>query len=459
MQLLGRPLQGRPLVGRGVQGSPLSGVARRTQDGVTRLGERTPAGKIADTLKVENDVAVIDANSRHLLVRDSATPANNRYITLQKAIEDGIIDYTSPSPKLVLHADGELKYAAHNFWRRSEELDDAVWTKAAGVTVTANDAIGPNGRQEADLVTIDSGGTGEYFRNANYVLLAGFTYRIRFYAKSVSGSTSLTTDAANVDSEAHTLTTSWQLFEWVYTPSANRNWIDWQLAAAGSFHLTELQISFAPCSDEYIKTTDEALITLAVEYDTNGQNGKLVVEPAVTNLDANNTDSSTYTEGNTTLTENEATGVDGQNSAFKMTETAAAGEHYLFKAYSLSDNQPYVNEWYVKKGVGRDWVYLRHRAKDGTDYRVWFNINTGAKGTENAGVTGKITPLPNGWYKISSVLADSLTGGVGGLQLLGIAEADNDYIHTGDTDNYIHCMWGQFVQSDTPSSPIILQGS
>ena len=84
-------------------------------------------------LGVEVDGLAIDFTDKSIKVIDRVTPANDlnesgslpvgRGGALQGP--DGFITYTAPSAKMVLHSDGLLKHAAHNYVLDSEDMTAA----------------------------------------------------------------------------------------------------------------------------------------------------------------------------------------------------------------------------------------------------------------------------------------------------------------------------------------------
>jgi len=72
-----------------------------------------------------------------------------------------------------------------NLLVRSEEFDNAIWTKA-GVTVTANATTSPDGTVDADTV-VEGTSNGQHSVDQSVALSASTTYAITFYAKRASG--------------------------------------------------------------------------------------------------------------------------------------------------------------------------------------------------------------------------------------------------------------------------------
>lgn len=103
--------------------------------------------------------------------------------------------YTKADGTLTTFAANTLRYgtngvlveaASANLVVRSQELDDAAWTKT-DVTVTANDTTAPDGTTTADLLTEGSAGTA-LTRTTAGTISAGVTQAASIYIKRKSGS-------------------------------------------------------------------------------------------------------------------------------------------------------------------------------------------------------------------------------------------------------------------------------
>ena len=104
-----------------------------------------------------------------------------------------------------------------NICLRSEELDNASWTKSNGGTgsapvVTANDIVSPDGTQNADKVVFDlNGGTalGDHSYLSQTYTQTADTYTISCYLKGASGGEKIFLDFDSANSNIATLTTDW----------------------------------------------------------------------------------------------------------------------------------------------------------------------------------------------------------------------------------------------------------
>jgi len=82
-------------------------------------------------------------------------------------------------------ADGLIKRAATNLVLYSEQFDNAAWSKASGVTVSANQTIAPDGKQTADLISVPAGSGGVYQSISGTVSGQAYTWSV--YVKGVPG--------------------------------------------------------------------------------------------------------------------------------------------------------------------------------------------------------------------------------------------------------------------------------
>ena len=78
------------------------------------------------------------------------------------------------------------------------------------------------------------------------------------------------------------------------------------------------------------------------------------------------------------------------------------------------------------KAAELSWIYLR--CDNGTTAGCYFNVATGTKGTEDAGVVGTITPVGNGWYRCTATKTLAAGNGFGSILL---APADNIITFSG----------------------------
>jgi hypothetical protein len=104
----------------------------------------------------------------------------------------------------------------------SENFDNAVWTKASGTTVTANQAISPDGYQNADLVTFSLANTEV---RQTFTGLTATTSTASIYLKAATGQEGNTVEFgyANANKVVHTLTNEWVRVSVTQTNAFNNN--------------------------------------------------------------------------------------------------------------------------------------------------------------------------------------------------------------------------------------------
>lgn len=186
---------------------------------------------------------------------------------------------------------------------------------------------------------------------------------------------------------------------------------------------------------EYLSTTT-AIVTEYYPYTLSGWR-------KVENLCLQSEDfSTTWTNANTTESTNTTTAPDGLSTADTLAEdgTAAAlhGIDQQFSFAGVPDNTDFITSVFVKS-INRDWVWLAQRNKDGSSDGCYFNVTTGVVGVSTADDQG-MEAIGNGWWRCW-VKGNSHTGGTNGTVWIYIAEADNDRIFDGQSQDSLY-IWG-----------------
>jgi hypothetical protein len=94
--------------------------------------------------------------------RAKAIPSLDLRFAENKSLVDAttgqnLVTFTRASSGTYVDSQGVIQRATTNLLLRSEEFNDASWTKQSSVSVSANTVIAPNGTLTADTVTADSG--------------------------------------------------------------------------------------------------------------------------------------------------------------------------------------------------------------------------------------------------------------------------------------------------------------
>lgn len=140
----------------------------------------------------------------------------------------------------------------NNRFVSTEDMTGPQWFTLGDTTVSETEA------------TVPTGGSGNPVRYSSAVLgPSGVEQTFSFYARSVSGSTSLTCDLGNAEWKAFTLTSTLKRFNFTVTPGGDRTWLDFQLAGAGVVEITMVQAVLGADELPYQKVVDENDVTEA----------------------------------------------------------------------------------------------------------------------------------------------------------------------------------------------------
>lgn len=117
---------------------------------------------------------------------------------------------------------------------------------------------------------------------------------------------------------------------------------------------------------------------------------------------------------------------DGTANATKLMDTLVGNNAYrLYNSLTLSA-QSYTQTFYAKSAE-YNWVYVRI----GNSLRAWFNLSNGTLGTIESGLTASISPVNDGWYKITCTITTATAGS--GFALIGLTPANGIDTYTPTT--------------------------
>ena len=146
-----------------------------------------------------------------------------------------------------------------------------------------------------------------------------------------------------------------------------------------------------------------------ISYDSNGENGHILLEPTSTNLITYSEDFSSYTKSSIDLNDSLVSSPNGSNSATGLTNTTTAQCH-IRTSFTTSSTGNYTGTIYIKR-QDFDYIYVEL----GNAY-ARFDILNGTKGASGQFGTGwtyvnhDIETLSNGWFRISITANNTITG-------------------------------------------------
>lgn len=205
----------------------------------------------------------------------------------------------------------------------------------------------------------------------------------------------------------------------------------------GSILIYAAQAETGDIATDYIPTTSAAVSVgpTANVPRLNYSNGcpSLLLEPQRTNYFLYNEqiDNAAWAKARTTVTANATTSPDGyQNADAVFVNSSTNTNHEIFQ-YTTGT----TNGWSgFFKANGYDFVYLFGSA----DPIVWFDLQNGVVGTQQSGVSGKITSYGNGWYRCE-YFKNSGTNSIWGFGI--VAANGTATIGTPDTNKGVY-FWG-----------------
>jgi hypothetical protein len=359
-----------------------------------------------------------------------------------------LVTFTRASSGTFVGSDGVIRTAVTNLLVRSEEFDNASWSKSAGgvalsPVVTQNQALAPNGTNTAELVVFDlNGGTaGVDFSILSQTLttVTGLPYVFSVWARTSDGTSKSVQFTFNGDvpnnaaygGAVQTVTSDWQRIVIGINSASNTSRFP-RIALRGgtgssataSLYLWGAQLEQSSSVGEYIPTT--STINSAPRFDHNPTTGEslgLLVEEQRTNLlvRSEEFDEASWTKvASSTIATNQTAAPDGTLTADLLTSAAAT----LFsgavrQSPTVVSGTAYTLSAFFKKN---NWRYVGLRLNTGvngaTERVPFYDFDTDT--LSNGGVTGATITrvlLPNGWVRIALTFTTTTTTGTSDIWL------------------------------------------
>ena len=160
-------------------------------------------------------------------------------------------------------------------------------------------------------------------------------------------------------------------------------------------------------------------------------------------------DNASWSKGGGTISANPIAAPNGSATADKLAEDNSTGQHIAVQQISGAAIGTYVWSLYAR-AAERSIVFIS--AFDGTaDRRTFFNLATGAVGTNAAGNTSSIEAVGGGWYRLTIQRA---TADTDPALTFGVTTTDGVASYTGTTGSGAH-FWGAQLRLAANSSGYI----
>ncbi len=366
------------------------------------------------------------------------------------------VTFTRASSGTYVDSQGVIRTATTNLLLRSEEFDNASWTRtgvfAFGSGSITNAAISPNGTLTADLITEDTSVSSLHRLNRGSLTVAAVSNTVSIYAKRANG-------IRNIEINANALTNARAVFDLgsgtvgevssgtASIQSVGDGWYRCSVtgvSAGGTstlfihistgtttasstytgdgtsgIYLWGAQLEQSSTVGEYIPTTGTINSAPRFDHDpTTGESLGLLVEEARTNLSqqSDNFSDAYWTKTDCTITANESTAPDGTLTADLWTNTASPGIVASSTITKDATARTYTGSLWVKGG-GTAFTMSIDSTTTTNRGRAIFNMSSGtltsvANDGNFTNTSGTITAYANGWYRLTVTTTTSTFTGI-----------------------------------------------
>lgn len=172
----------------------------------------------------------------------------------------------------------------------------------------------------------------------------------------------------------------------------------------------------------------------------------LLIEESRTNVlnYSEQLDNAYWNKGNASISANVTTALDGASTGDKLVDNTTNGVHEIARAYNSVSGTSYVLSVFVKKAE-RGFLFLK--TQDGNK-GVGFNLTTATVSNAQS-ASGKVIPLPNGWYRcimfFTGNSTTTTTFEIGSGNASTDWTANGDYRYVGDGGGLT--LWGVDLQT------------
>ena len=389
---------------------------------------------------------------------------------------DPRVTFTRASSGTYVDSQGVIRTATTNLLLRSEEFDNAYWSKTNS-TVTANATTAPNGTLTAEKLITNSGASGGRV-NVSITATAGTPVTLSCYAKqgetnifSLFISDGITGRAAEFNLTTGTVSGTPTAGMTASIQPVGDGWYRCVATVAGAslsgttrslrivqnvvandgtsgLFIWGAQLEESSTVGEYIPTT--STINSAPRFDHNPTTGEslgLLVEEQRTNLlvQSNGFDT-TWANSLTSETANAGTAPDGTSTAWELKDTvdATASQHLLSQTpANFVSGTSYTFSVWAKSGTLSHIALTFPTSAFGATLTSRYSLATGTAVSVAAGTTATVTAFPDGWYRVTTTA--TATASASGVLNIRLALAGTT-LYQGDGNGTI-LVWGAQLEA------------
>ena len=368
---------------------------------------------------------------------------------------NGDMTFTRTTTATRVNEAGLVELVPYNIFLRSQEFDNAIWTKGSGVSVTANTTVAPDGTLTADTLigasSVDWGLSS--LRRQPAPLSSSTTYTLSMYVKSL-GSTTFQTSIRNNNAGgqvtvSHSINSdTWTRVEQIYTTTPTQTLVGIIFGGTdGDVAIWGAQLVEGASALTYQKTVDRLDIP-RIDY-TGGGCPSILLEPQRTNLvlRSEEFDNNTSFQKNlSSISANTTTAPDGTLTADTWTGDGTSGSHYLAQTVSATSGVAYTQSVFAKKGTNNFLQIIGTSAIYDANSWVNFDLENGVVGTIGASATATITDFGNGWYRCTMTATATATASGIGFLLRLITSATSARAEFNSLATSVH-LWGAQLEA------------
>jgi hypothetical protein len=356
---------------------------------------------------------------------------------------NGDFSVTRATTATRVNAAGLVELVPYNLLQYSEQFDNAIWGKTAGIVVTPNALISPSGVLNADYIQF--GASNRAISQATSLGI-GIVSTGSIYVKGVAGET-IALAVGGIDT-LFTLNGNWQRLESTKTSvNAFLNINTFAGATARNIYIWGAQLVEGASALDY-QMTETRLNIPRLDYSL-GSCPNILLEPQRTNLALRSEEfnDATWVKNAASVTANATTSPSGIANADTLTGDGSSAVHSIQQNASFTLNAAYSISFYVKKSTNN---FAQIYTFNGTGGQFAnFDINSGVVGTLGTtfgtAPTSSITSVGNGWYRCTMIFTAALTASSGfGIALVSSSTSARLEANTLTTSVFL---WGAQLEA------------